>query len=62
MSKDLLNWSPSFEGIKSNPIRISNDDFLDDLILVVLFAGDSVAPCTPRRDIDVPDPAKMLIG
>jgi len=37
-------------------------DFQDDLEVIVLFAGDSVAPCTPRRDIDVPDPAKMLIG
>jgi hypothetical protein len=34
----------------------------DVLVVVVLFAGDSVVPCTPRRDIDVPDPAKMVIG
>jgi hypothetical protein len=29
---------------------------------MVLFAGDSAASYTPRRDIYVPDPAKMLIG
>jgi hypothetical protein len=37
-------------------------DGKNDLIMVVLCAGDSVVPCTPRRDIDIPDPAKMVIG
>jgi len=33
-------------------------DSKDDRIMVVVFAGDNVVPCTPRRDIDVPDPAR----
>jgi len=55
------DWA-SFQGINGQLGSNRYGDCKDDLVLVVLFAGDSVVPCTPRRDIDVPDPAKMLIG
>jgi len=44
------------------PAQNEDGDCQVDLVVVGLFAGDSVVPCTSRRDIDVPDPAKMLIG
>jgi hypothetical protein len=47
---------------KVYPAQNEDGDCQNDLVSVVFFAGDSVVPCTPRRDIDVPDPAKMLIG
>ena len=47
---------------KGHPVLNWYGDRRDGFIEMVLFAGDNVVPCTPRRDIDVPYPAKMLIG